>query len=560
MQFHPTTLAPTGVLITEGCRGEGAFLLNTDGERFLKHYAPNAMELASRDVISRAEQTEIDEGRGIDGNVMLDLRHLGAEQDPRAAARHARALDGVRRRRPDLRPDPGPARRSLPHGRRRHRRLGPHRARRPLRGRRGRLHLGPRRQPARRQRADGDDHVRPARRRGRGRRARSAGARRGSRSRGARRRAPSCASLLDRSEGERPVADPRRARRDDARELRRLPPRGADGGAGARSSRGCASDSIASSSRTRETSSTTTSRRRSSSVSCSSSPRAWSRPGSRARRAAARTRGRTTIPDRDDENFLRHTMSRWVDGRARARLEAGHDHEVAAGGAGLLMRRVLLLRRSSSSSPRAAAVGDKGSGNPLGGRRRSDRARKGSELATTDSNVVTPTRRSSSTATAATTTKTAEGWQHYAVEAGHGGAEPRRDFDRQRRSGCKSPLFGDSSRRQGVDQARHDEGGEGPRLQRSRACWADAADVLSSSGARHGQDARRGDGRRRRDDALPGHDRPEEGAAAERCRTHRRSTSRRRVGRRRRARPPGQARLRTQGRLDERHDPRTASR
>jgi succinate dehydrogenase / fumarate reductase, flavoprotein subunit len=80
MQFHPTTLAPTGVLITEGCRGEGAFLLNADGERFLKRYAPNAMELASRDVISRAEQVEIDEGRGIDGNVMLDLRHLGAEK------------------------------------------------------------------------------------------------------------------------------------------------------------------------------------------------------------------------------------------------------------------------------------------------------------------------------------------------------------------------------------------------------------------------------------------------------------------------------------------------
>jgi succinate dehydrogenase / fumarate reductase, flavoprotein subunit len=80
MQFHPTTLAPTGVLITEGCRGEGAYLLNSEGERFLKQYAPNAMELASRDVISRAEQTEIDEGRGVDGNVLLDLRHLGAEK------------------------------------------------------------------------------------------------------------------------------------------------------------------------------------------------------------------------------------------------------------------------------------------------------------------------------------------------------------------------------------------------------------------------------------------------------------------------------------------------
>jgi succinate dehydrogenase / fumarate reductase, flavoprotein subunit len=80
MQFHPTTLAPSGVLITEGCRGEGAYLLNSEDERFLQRYAPNAMELASRDVISRAEQTEIDEGRGVNGNVLLDLRHLGAEK------------------------------------------------------------------------------------------------------------------------------------------------------------------------------------------------------------------------------------------------------------------------------------------------------------------------------------------------------------------------------------------------------------------------------------------------------------------------------------------------
>jgi succinate dehydrogenase / fumarate reductase flavoprotein subunit len=80
MQFHPTTLSPSGVLITEGCRGEGGFLLNRDAERFLRRYAPNAMELASRDVISRAEQTEIDEGRGLDGNVLLDLRHLGGDR------------------------------------------------------------------------------------------------------------------------------------------------------------------------------------------------------------------------------------------------------------------------------------------------------------------------------------------------------------------------------------------------------------------------------------------------------------------------------------------------
>jgi len=78
MQFHPTTLFPTGILMTEGCRGEGAFLLNKDGERFMERYAPNALELASRDVVSRSEQSEIDAGRGINGSVMLDMRHLGA--------------------------------------------------------------------------------------------------------------------------------------------------------------------------------------------------------------------------------------------------------------------------------------------------------------------------------------------------------------------------------------------------------------------------------------------------------------------------------------------------
>jgi succinate dehydrogenase / fumarate reductase flavoprotein subunit len=80
MQFHPTTLYPTGILLTEGCRGEGAYLINSEGERFMKRYAPNALELASRDVVSRSEQTEIDEGRGIDGSVYLDMRHLGAEK------------------------------------------------------------------------------------------------------------------------------------------------------------------------------------------------------------------------------------------------------------------------------------------------------------------------------------------------------------------------------------------------------------------------------------------------------------------------------------------------
>ncbi len=65
VQYHPTTLAENGFLITEGARGEGAHLLNSEGERFMEKYAPNKMELASRDVVSRAEQTEINEGRGV---------------------------------------------------------------------------------------------------------------------------------------------------------------------------------------------------------------------------------------------------------------------------------------------------------------------------------------------------------------------------------------------------------------------------------------------------------------------------------------------------------------
>jgi succinate dehydrogenase/fumarate reductase flavoprotein subunit len=80
MQFHPTTLYPSGVLITEGCRGEGGYLLNRDGERFMARYAPNALELASRDVVSRSETTEIEAGRGVNGSVLLDLRHLGPDK------------------------------------------------------------------------------------------------------------------------------------------------------------------------------------------------------------------------------------------------------------------------------------------------------------------------------------------------------------------------------------------------------------------------------------------------------------------------------------------------
>jgi succinate dehydrogenase/fumarate reductase flavoprotein subunit len=80
VQFHPTSLKENGVLLSEAARGEGAYLLNSEGERFMFKYAPNKGELASRDVVSRAEWTEILEGRGVDGCVFLDLRHLGREK------------------------------------------------------------------------------------------------------------------------------------------------------------------------------------------------------------------------------------------------------------------------------------------------------------------------------------------------------------------------------------------------------------------------------------------------------------------------------------------------
>jgi len=85
VQFHPTGLIPTGILISEAARGEGGYLRNNKGERFMEKYAPDFMELAPRDVVSRSMMTEIREGRGFEGpyglqHVLLDLTHLGREK------------------------------------------------------------------------------------------------------------------------------------------------------------------------------------------------------------------------------------------------------------------------------------------------------------------------------------------------------------------------------------------------------------------------------------------------------------------------------------------------
>ncbi|MBD3166520.1 succinate dehydrogenase flavoprotein subunit [bacterium] len=82
VQFHPTGLWRSGILVTEGARGEGGHLKNKEGRRFMEDYAPTLMELAPRDMVARAMQTEIDEGRGIDGKdyIHLDVSHLGEER------------------------------------------------------------------------------------------------------------------------------------------------------------------------------------------------------------------------------------------------------------------------------------------------------------------------------------------------------------------------------------------------------------------------------------------------------------------------------------------------
>ena len=389
MQFHPTTLAPTGVLITEGCRGEGAFLLNADGERFLKDYAPKAMELASRDVISRAEQTEIDEGRGLDGNVLLDLRHLGAErilERLHGTRELSMVFAGV-----DPIYEPIPVRPGA------HYHMGgvdtDVHARTELDGLyaagevacisvHGANRLGGNALMetiifGRRAGADAAEVARSRRRGAACPRARCATP------------TPSCASCstAPRASGRGGSATSSAAtmhenfgvfrREEQMEEQGRIVE-----GLRERFDRVVVEDKgdVFNNDLTQALE-----------LGFLLELAACMVTAGLARKESRGAHARPyDYPDRDDENFLRHTMVRWADGRARARLEAGHDHQVAARGEGLLMRRLLLL------APLVLALaacggggGDSGSGNPLADAADAT-AEQGSELTTTSSTVVTP--------------------------------------------------------------------------------------------------------------------------------------------------------------------------
>ena len=128
MQFHPTGIYGAGCLITEGSRGEGGYLTNSAGERFMERYAPNAKDLASRDVVSRSMTIEIREGRGVGklkDHIDLHLEHLGPEvikERLPGIAETARIFANVD---VDQGADPGAAHGPLQHGRHPLQRPGP---------------------------------------------------------------------------------------------------------------------------------------------------------------------------------------------------------------------------------------------------------------------------------------------------------------------------------------------------------------------------------------------------------------------------------------------------
>jgi hypothetical protein len=174
VQFHPTGIYGAGVLITEGARGEGGYLTNSEGERFMERYAPSAKDLASRDVVSRSMAMEIREGRGVGkdkDHIFLHLDHL----DPKVLAERLPGITETGKvfagRRPHPPAAPGRADRPLQYGRHPDQLSGARSSRcrtairtrraRPVRGRRGGVRVGARRQPPRLQQPDRPGRVRP---------------------------------------------------------------------------------------------------------------------------------------------------------------------------------------------------------------------------------------------------------------------------------------------------------------------------------------------------------------------------------------------------------------